>query len=148
MSTNFLGVGLPQLATRAIAYVRVSSEKQATLFVKMSMETQAEAIRAFARANNLGDNIPVVYEVCSASLARGVDKLVLPALEGLVRRLKVGTVILVFDSSRFARSEVYAMRMLEKINAKGCTVHAINNTVNSVDEVQTRAPCRSAAGRG
>ena len=115
---------------RAIAYVRVSTSKQAELGV--SLEAQQEKARAYASLYDL-DLVDVVVE---AQTAKTLDR---PLLQDVLGRLGRGEAdaLLVVKLDRLTRSVVDLGTLIDRCNRQGWALLSVSEQIDT----------RTAAGR-
>lgn len=106
-------------------YARVSTDKQDT-------ENQLQGARAYARQQ--GENLP--HEVLEeASTKEHWRK---RALGGLIERLDPGSLLIVSEVSRLARSTLECLEIFQEAAECGFTIHAVKNGLTLDGSMQAR----------
>lgn len=105
---------------RAIVYCRVSSGAQDNpQFGTVSLQAQEVACREYCRKEGISIE-DVIYEVQS-----GRDISRQRALQGIVRKVEQGTVLVFYNVTRFSRHVHGALDLIKKIYAKGGKIYAV-----------------------
>lgn len=127
----------------AVAYYRTSSAASIG-FDKDSLDRQRNAVRAYAKSNN----IKIVEEYYDAAVS-GADPI--DQRDGFSRmlsemHLKDATVVLVENASRFARDLSVQLTGFEKLKELGISLVAIDSPSSFVDDTPTAQMVRNILG--
>jgi site-specific DNA recombinase len=116
---------LTPAARSAIAYGRVSSEGQARDGI--SLDAQAERLRAYAVAHGLGA-IDVRIETKTAKTIAGR-----PVLQEILENVRSGRVraVLVFKLDRLARNTVEALELANLLREHDCRLISLSETIDT-----------------
>jgi site-specific DNA recombinase len=111
---------------KAVAYVRVSTEKQKVKGV--SMETQVEQIRAWCSRNGYAITAADIYDDAgiSASSMKGRN-----ALKQLLDDIEPGTAVIVYSLSRLTRSMKDATDLVERFTKKKVALVSLTEPVDT-----------------
>ena len=106
-----------------VAYVRVSTERQAT--EGQSLKAQEDRIRAYAKANGLC--VDRIYRDNGAS-GKDVNR---PSLAGLLDDLDKIAVVIVYKFDRISRSVVDLYSLLERFQSAGIAFKSVSEGVDT-----------------
>ena len=119
---------IPTSGDSVIVYLRVSSKGQDNKeFGRVGLETQNHTVLSFALQNNL--RIKSTFEDVGTGTKMDKRK----DYQKMLKDLKPGQIILVYNVSRFGRNVEQVMKFLTEVHEKGGYVYSVSDGLSSSD---------------